>query len=80
MSNIKIPTKEEVKKLLLLMASSPLIRANTIGELLGLKLIDSLLPPIKGEPDWNYDGLKEFFAMYSISSSDTFSEALEKLQ
>lgn len=80
MSNTKKPTKEEVKQLLALMINSPLVRMNTIGELLGLKLIDSLLPPMEGEPDWNYDGLKEFFAMYSISSSDTFSEALEKLQ
>ena len=80
MSNAIIPTKEEVKKLLARMINSPLVRENTIGELLGIKLIDSLLPPMEGEPNWNYDGLVVFIEENNISSSDTFGEALKKLQ
>ena len=80
MDNIKMPTKEEVKKLLTLMINSPVVHEKTIGELLGLKLVDSLLPPMKSEPEWGYEGLREFFLMHNIAGNDTLGEALEKLQ
>ncbi len=80
MDNVKMPTREEVTKLLTLMINSPVVHEKTIGELLGLKLVDSLLPPMKGEPEWGYEGLKEFFLMHNIVSNDTLGEALEKLQ
>lgn len=51
-TEIIVPTKTEVKKLLTLMISRDFIKEQTVGELLGLKWVDSLMPKIKGEPEW----------------------------
>lgn len=50
-----------------------------MGELLGIKLTDSLLPNMKTDPEWGYDGLKEFYKAYGINVTDTLKEALAKL-
>lgn len=75
-----VPSKEDVKKLLTFAMNDQITHMKTVGELLGMKLIDSLMPKIKGEPEWGYDGLKKFFDESGINSSDTFMEALEKLK
>ena len=77
---ILIPTKEEVENLLRFAMDSKLVQIETIGELIGMKWSDSLMPKIKGEPDWDYEGLKQFFISNGIGSSDTFEVALEKLK
>ncbi len=77
---ILIPTKEEVENLLRFAMDSKLVQMQTIGELIGMKWLDSLMPKIKGEPDWGYEGLKQFFIDNGIGSSDTFDVALEKLK
>jgi len=54
-------------------------RTSKIGELLGMKYLDKLLPRIKGEPDWGYDELEKFFTEHGIENSETIDEALTKL-
>ena len=78
-TKIIIPKKEEVIALLTIAKNEKSIRMQTVGELLGMKLIDSILPKIEGEPGWGYEGLKKFFLDHSIEPSCTFEEALEKL-
>ena len=78
-STVIIPTKEEVVTLLHIAKNDKIIHMNTVNELLGMKWVDSLMPKIKGEPEWGYEGLREFFIVHSIDSSCTFEEALEKL-
>ena len=77
---VVIPSKQEVKKLLTVAINDSGIHFESIGELLGLKWCDSLLPPIKGEPAWGYDGLVCFFNDHNIENSDSLKVALEKLQ
>lgn len=79
-NKIVVPTKEEVKKLIRIAMDDSIIHIQTIGELLGMKLVDSLLPIIKGEPEWGFDGLKVFFNEQGINGTDTFEEALKKLK
>lgn len=74
------PSTEEVKKLLSIAINDAAMAEETIGALLGMKFIDSLLPKIKGEPDWDYKGLKQFFHENGIETSDTFAEAMNKLK
>lgn len=74
-----IPTKEEVVTLLNVAKNDKIIHMKTVNELLGMKWVDSLMPKIKGEPEWGYEGLREFFIIHSIDGSCTFEEALEKL-
>lgn len=82
MSNEKtiVPSKEDVKKLLAIAMNDQFTHMKTVGELIGMKWVDSLMPKIKGGPEWGYDGLKNFFDEYGIESSATFEEALEKLR
>lgn len=54
MDKIIMPTEKEVKKLLVLMIENEFIHEQTVGDLLGLKWVDSLTPKIKGEPEWGY--------------------------
>ncbi len=75
-----VPATEEVKKLLEVAMDDKIIHLQTIGELLGMKWVDSLLPKIKGEPEWGYEGLKAFLADHGIEGSDSFKEALAKLR
>lgn len=75
-----LPSKGEVIKLLAIAMNDQTIHMQTIGELLGMKWADSLLPKIKGEPEWGCDELKKFFDEAGINGSDTFVEALEKLK
>lgn len=77
---IAIPSEAEVKKLLEIAMNDKNIHMESVGELLGMKWDDSLLPKIKGEPEWEYDGLKIFFIDHRIEDSDSFKEALEKLK
>ena len=79
MGNIVIPTKEEVKKLLNLVLDNKFLNEQTIGDLLGLKWVDSLMPKIKNEPEWGYEGLHQFFLDNNISPATTLKDALEKL-
>ena len=78
-NKVIIPTKEEVIALLTVAKNDKIIRMQTVSELLGMKWVDSLIPKIKGEPEWGYEGLREFFVNHSIDGSCTFGEALEKL-
>ena len=78
-NKVLIPTKEEVVTLLHIAKNEKHIHTKTIGGLIGMKLVDSLRPKIKGEPEWGYEGLKEFFLEHSIEPSCTYEEALEKL-
>lgn len=56
------------------------IHYETMGEILGTKMIDdSLLPDVKNGPEWGYEGLKEFYNTYEINCTDTLTEALAKL-
>lgn len=77
---IIIPTKEEVKKMLEYAINSDIIHYETMGELLGIKLTDSLLPNVKLGPEWGYEGLQEFYKIYGINGADTLKEALAKLK
>ena len=78
-NEIIIPTKDEVIKLLTIAKNDEIIHMQTVSELLGMKLLDSYMPKIKGEPKWGYGGLKKFFVDYDIDFSCDFEEALEKL-
>lgn len=77
---IIVPTKEAVQKLLAYQIEHKTVGIQTIGELLGMKLVDSLLPKIKGEPSWGYEGLRVFCVDNGIDAKDTLEEALRKLQ
>ena len=77
---IIVPTKEEIRKLLNIINNDNIIHIKTVGELLGMKLTDSLVPQIKGEPEWGYDGLKKFFLDNGIDFTDTLKEAENKLK
>ena len=77
---IIVPTKEAVQKLLAYEIENKIVGIQTIGELLGMKLVDSLLPKIKGEPAWGYEGLRAFCVDNGINAKDTLEEALRKLQ
>ena len=48
-------------------------------KLLGMKLVDSVLPKTEWEPEWSYEGLKEFFSNHSIDSSCAIEEVLKEL-
>lgn len=78
--SVAIPSKVEVEKLLEIAMNDKIINMETIGELLGMKWVDSLMPKIKGEPEWGYEGLKIFFIEHSIEGSDSFKNALDKLK
>lgn len=75
-----VPSTEEIKKLLSVATNDAAMADKTIGALLGMKLVDSFLPKVKGEPDWDYKGLKQFFHENGIETSDTFAEAMNKLK
>ena len=75
-----IPNKDEVKALLAITLNDKIVPTQTIGDLLGIKWVDSLLPKIKGEPAWGYEGLKTFFMNHEIDAKDTLEEALRKLK
>lgn len=77
---IIVPPKEAVQKLLAYEIENKIVGIQTIGELLGMKFVDSLLPKIKGEPAWGYEGLRVFCADNGIEAKDTLEEALRKLQ
>ena len=77
---IATPSEAEVKKLLEIAMNDRIIHMETVGELLGMKWVDSLLPKIKGEPEWGYEGLKKFFIDHRIEGTDSFKEALDKLK
>ncbi len=77
---IIVPTKEAVQKLLAYEIEHKIVGIQTIGELLGMKLVDSLLLKIKGEPSWGYEGLRVFCVDNGIDAKDTLEEALRKLQ
>ena len=78
-NKVILPTKEEVITLLTIAKNDKINHMQTVSELLGMKWVDSLIPKIKGEPEWGYEGLREFFVNHSIDGSCTFREALEKL-
>ena len=78
--SVAIPSKVEVEKLLEIAMNDKIINMETIGELLGMKWVDSLMPKIKGESEWEYEGLKIFFIEHSIEGSDSFKNALDKLK
>ena len=77
---IAIPSETEVKKLLEIAMNDKIIHMESVGELLGMKWVDSLLPKIKGEPEWGYEGLKKFFIDHVIEGTDSFKDALDKLK
>ena len=78
---IIIPTKEEVKKMLEYAINSDIVHYETMGEILGTKMIDdALLPNVKIGPEWGYEGLKEFYKAYGINCTDTLAEAHAKLK
>lgn len=77
---IAIPSEAEVKKLLEIAMNDKIIHMESVGELLGMKWVDSLLPKIKDEPEWGYEGLKKFFIDHEIEGTDSFKEALDKLK
>lgn len=75
-----IPTKEEIIKMLEFALTSMTYKDETMGELLGMKWTDSLLPKMKNEPDWEYEGLREFYKIYNIELSDSIAQALAKIK
>ena len=77
---IIVPTKEAVQNMLAYEIENKIVGIQTIGELLGMKLVDSLLPKIKGEPAWGYEGFRAFCVDNGIDAKDTLEEALRKLQ
>lgn len=78
--SVAIPSKAEVEKLLEIAMNDRIINIETIGELLGMKWVDSLMPKIKGEPEWGFEGLKIFFIEHGIEGADSFKKALDKLK
>ena len=78
---IIIPTKEEVKKMLEHAINSDIIHYETMGEMLGTRMIeDALLPNVKIGPECGYECLKDFYKAYGINCTDTLAEALAKLK
>lgn len=77
---IAIPSEAEVKKLLEIAINDKIIHMELVGELLGMKWTDSLLPKFKDEPEWGYEGLKKFFIDHGIEYTDSFKEAMDKLK
>lgn len=75
-----IPTKEEVIKLLSMIIEDKTTHTETIGGLLGMKRIDSILPKTENEPKWGYEGLCKFINLYQINTMDTLQDALDKLK
>ena len=79
MDKIVMPTEKEVKTLLALMIENEFMHEQNVGDLLGLKWVDSLLPKFKDEPEWGYEGLNQFFIDNDIAPTCTLKEALDKL-
>lgn len=77
---IAIPSEAEVKKLLEIAINDKIIHMELVGELLGMKWVDSLLPKFKNEPEWGYEGLNKFFVDHGIEHTDSFKEAMDKLK
>lgn len=77
---IAIPSEAEVKKLLEAVMKDKIIHIESVGELLGTKWVDSLLPKIDSEPKWGYDELKKFFIDHGIEGTSSLNEALDKLK
>lgn len=78
--HIVIPSKEQILTLLhSIELHKDLMPTKTIGELIGMKWVDSLLPKIPIEPDWGYDGLVKFCADNGLERSDTIEDAIKKL-
>lgn len=78
-NEIVFPTKDEVIKLLTIAKNDGIIHIKSVGELLGMKWLDSLMPKIKGEPEWGFEGLSRFFAACDIETSCSLEDALKKL-
>ena len=77
---IVIPTKAQVEALLQAAIKTQHIdHMKTMGDLLGMKWVDSLLPKLPIEPEWDYYGLRQFCDENGISNTDTCEQALEKL-
>ena len=74
-----LPTKDEVVKLLNIAKNDDMLQLQTVGDLLGIKYTDSLMPKIKEAPEWGVEGLSEFFNGYDIDDSCSLEEALERL-
>lgn len=79
-NKVVIPTKEEIIAMLEFAIKSDLIPYQNIGEILGMKLIDELLPTIKVGPQWGYEGFRIFCKENNLFSTDTLAEALKKLK
>ena len=77
---IILPTKEEIIAMLEFAIKSDLITYQNIGEILGMKLIDDLLPKMKVGPQWGYEGFRIFCKENNLFSTDTLAEALKKLK
>ena len=78
--HIVVPTKDQVKVLLnVALQTCKIDHIDTIGALLGMKLVDSFLPKFPNEPEWGYEGLKKFCEDNGLDNSDTLIEALQKL-
>lgn len=78
-NEIILPSKEEVILLLNIAKNDKTLHMQTVNELLGMKWVDSPMPKTKGEPKWEYEGLRKFFINHSIDFSSTFEQALETL-
>ena len=79
-NEVIMPTKEDVIKLLMIAKDDNMIQSQTVGELLGMKMVDSFLPQIKSTPEWGFEGLSKFFNDYAIDDSFSIEEALERLK
>lgn len=77
---IIMPSKEDVIRLLSFAAKDNITHMTTVNELLGMKLVDSWLPKTEAEPEWGFEGLKQFFMEHKIEGTDTFEDALLKLK
>ena len=71
-----MPSKEEVQKLLdvAINMKGTVSQMQTVGELLGMKLLDEALPKSSLEPK------RRFLGEHGITSANTLKEALEKLK
>lgn len=76
---IIMPTKDEVITLLKIAKGNNTIQLQTVGELRGMKYVDSFMPKIKGTPEWGFEGLSKFFNDYAIDDSFSIQDALERL-
>lgn len=82
MSKQKIvtPSKEQILTLLRAIESQKgLMPTKTIGELIGMKLVDSLFPKMPIEPEWGYDGFVKFCADNRLKHTDAIEDAIKKL-